>query len=478
MAGDAVPDPDIVRKRFLRLPVPHRLDAEHEVAAPYVPDDGEIAEGLQALFEVGTGRANTTAEVLAFHEVDVCDGDRAGDSVAGVGESVGQQRPVGTARDGVEHRVGDQRRGQRHVARRNALGRHDHVRHHVEPILAGEEVAQAAECGHDFVRDVKDVVRFADLLHAPVIADGGDQHATGPHDGLGEEAGDVVRPELGNLAFELVDEEIAVGRLVVDSIRHPVAVGFRHVVHQTFWKLEAGLVARLARQRGGEVRAAVVGVPARDDETLRRLADGAVIEVRDPHRGVVGDRAAGAVEDVVQIAGRQLRELRRQLGRRRIADVGEVRIVREHAELPGRGIDQLLPAEADVGEPQAADPVDELLALGVPDVAAFPAHHDGGAAAGPLGEIRPWVDAVIEIGLPEGLRIVVPEGLHRFLPGGQAGTRVALHHFGLEWARRPACTTIRAHSTRSLAEVRPGHETDDRRLMQGGCRPSESLDAG
>ena len=136
---------------------------------------------------------------------------------------------------------------------------------------------------------------------------------------------------------------------------------------------------------------------------------------------------------------------------RRIPDIGEVRILREQAELPGCRIDQLLPAESDVGEPQSADSVDELLALGVPDVGAFAPHHDGGTSSRPVGEVRPWMNAVIEIGLPQGLGIVVPEHSFHLLPRASRRGQIAAHR---RCAHSPARNTP-AESSHAMHGTRP-----------------------
>ena len=238
---------------------------------------------------------------------------------------------------------------------------------------------------------------LAHLLHPPVVAFGSDQHAAGAHDRLGEEARDVVRPELRDRAFEIRNQVVAIGRLVADAIRHPIAVGVRDMMDQALGKLETRLVSGLAGQRRGQKRAAVIGVSPRDDQPLRRLADGVEIVVGDPHGGVVGGGAAGAVEGVIEVSRSQLGEFGGQLRCRRIRQVGEVGVLRQGAELPRCRIDQLLAAVAHVGEPQAADAIDEPVPAGVPHVRSVAADHGSRSRSGPVGKVGPGMDAVLQV---------------------------------------------------------------------------------
>ena len=69
--------------------------AERRVVTVDVPATEQLRGQMRA----------AAAEVFTFHDADVRDGDRARHGMAGVGESVGQQRTVGTSRDGVEDPV-------------------------------------------------------------------------------------------------------------------------------------------------------------------------------------------------------------------------------------------------------------------------------------------------------------------------------------------------------------------------------------
>ena len=159
----------------------------------------------------------------------------------------------------------------------------------------------------------------------------------------------------------------------------------------------------------------MIGISAGDEDALGRLAQVVEVIMRDARRRFVGGRPAGAVEDVVQVARGQLGEPGGEFRGRRVAEVGEVGVLGQGAELIRRRLDQLPAAEADVGEPQPADAVDEPVPLGVPYVRSLAAHHDGGTAPGPLGEVRPRMDAVIEIGLVKAPGVVVLQCWHLFL---------------------------------------------------------------
>jgi len=130
--------------------------------------------------------------------------------------------------------------------------------------------------------------------------------------------------------------------------------------------------------------------------------------VDQPHRRLVRGRAAAAERDVVQVLGREARELRGQLRRERVRRVDEGVVERESARLVGHRLRDLLAAVADVDAPQPADAVEVALAVGVGDVGAFAPGDDEGFAQFLARTVVPGVDVVVAI-LPEEIAGVVVE---------------------------------------------------------------------
>ncbi len=139
---------------------------------------------------------------------------------------------------------------------------------------------------------------------------------------------------------------------------------------------------RIERRRHGdrEMGRTVIGADAAQDLLLVRPPETVVVVVQHPHRAVVGDRSRIAEIDLVQVAGRQACDLFRKGGGRRVGEIVEGRIKVQLVELLGDRVDDFLAPVARVHAPQAADAVDQLVALAVADHGAVGADDHGARA--------------------------------------------------------------------------------------------------
>jgi hypothetical protein len=84
-------------------------------------------------------------------------------------------------------------RRQRDIARVDALGDDEDVRHDV-PVLAGEPFAGAAEAGDHLVADEENSVAVADLADRLEVAIGGNDDPVRPDDGFEDDRCNLVGP--------------------------------------------------------------------------------------------------------------------------------------------------------------------------------------------------------------------------------------------------------------------------------------------
>ena len=201
----------------------------------------------------------------------------------------------------------------------------------------------------------------ADLAQALHVAVGRDEDPVRADDGLHDDRGDGLRA--------LVHQDV-LGRLqdLADRIR--VLLSPAVEIRDADDARDAGLggpAPRIAGQRDGPGGAAVVGA----------VADGDLVAAgehpRDLDRVLVRLGAAVREEERVDVAGRELGELRSEPGARL---GGHERVgVGERGGLLGDGLDDALVAVADVRAHQLAVEVEVALALGCPEPAALGARH-------------------------------------------------------------------------------------------------------
>ena len=122
-------------------------------------------------------------------------------------------------------------------------------------------------------------------------------------------------------------------------------------MHQIRGQIKTLVVELYPGHRHREVSAAVVGIGARDDFLFGFFTQSIEVVMNDTDRGVVGHRATGSEENMVQGGGGQLGELRGKLRRRRGGEMAEGRVIRHPPGLVGDGLRHFVVAVADIDTP-------------------------------------------------------------------------------------------------------------------------------
>ena len=285
--------------------------------------------------------------------------------------------------------------------------------HDVEHRLRREHVAEPAEAGHHFVGHVEHAVFAAHLPGAALIARRRHDHAAGGQQRLRHEAGDGLRTQLEDLVLEIGDALVA--ELLDAHARRPaVRIGRGQMMHDVGGEAHVGLVARLAGDGGGQVRAAVIGVGARDDVAPGLLAQEVEIEMDEADRRIDRGRAAGGEEHAVEVARRVFRDAVREFDRRLGRVLGEGRVVAHALGLRRHRVGDLVAAIADIDAPHAAHAVDHALAFDVIDMHALGAVDDQRLLRADGAEVGPGMDEMpaVEILQPLDPHVVVEVGEH------------------------------------------------------------------
>src|SRR5690606_30925154 len=97
-----------------------------------------------------------------------------------------------------------------------------------------------------------------------------------------------------------------------------------------------------------------------------------------------GFRSRAREEHAVELRLRDLAQEARELDRRRMRALEKVVVVREDAELPRRGLDELFAAVAHVHAPEAGHAVQDAVAVDVVDVDAVRTRDDATLFPGQL----------------------------------------------------------------------------------------------
>ncbi len=288
--------------------------------------------------------------------------------------AVGQPAVEHLRVEGLGDVVAHGHRAEREVAGGEPLGHRQQVGHDA-PVIDGEPAAGPPEAGHDLVGDHEDPVPVADLAHALQVAVGRDQDPVRADDRLQEDGRDRVRPLVLDDVLEALQ---ALGHRPRVPLPPAVRVGVAdHAVDRGL----VGPAPRVAGQGVGPERRTVVAAVAGQD--LRPAG-----EVAGELDGVLDRlRAAEREEDLVQVAGQDLRQLRAEAG----PDLGhEGRLdVLELRRLGADGVDDAAVAVADVDRHELAVEVEDPAPLGRVQVDALRAvdrHGVHGALDGPAEE--------------------------------------------------------------------------------------------
>ena len=292
----------------------------------------------------------------------------------------------------VEERLHDAVGGDdcadRGIRRREPLRAGDHVGLDVV-VLGAEPGAEAAEAGDHLVGAEQDSVLVADLAHALPVARRRRERAAGILHRLHQDHRHRLGPRLLDRRVEVLEQER--GELLLGLVLRPVvAVGVAHVDHVRHERLERRANRRDAVDREGAHRRAVVG-DATADGLPAPLAARRVVLARELPRRLDRLRSAGDEEHAVEVPGRQLRDLVRELDRARMR-IRPVRVEGELAHLLERGLAHLLAVRvADLDGEEPGQRVEVALAVRVLEVAAVSAHDDRRLLAAHAREVQPEV---------------------------------------------------------------------------------------
>ena len=219
------------------------------------------------------------------------------DRVAAVGQAAVEHLRLEVLGDGGAHRDG----AQRQVRAGQALGHRHEVRRDA-PFVDGEPVAGPAEAGHDLVGDHEDAVPVADLADAGDVAVGRDEDAVRADDRLEEDGGDGPGALVADDVLEALE-----GLADRPRLRLAPAMGVRVADDADDARL-VGPAARIAGQRHGPQRGAVVRAVASQDLVLAAVVAGELDGVLDR----LG--ATEREEHLVHVARQDLGELGTRAG--------------------------------------------------------------------------------------------------------------------------------------------------------------------
>ena len=261
-------------------------------------------------------------------------------------------------------------------------------------------MAETAERADDLVRDEEHAVLVTDLADPWEIALRRDETTTRVLDRLEENCSDGLGPFEEDAVFDALDEPIA-ERSVVLAERMPVPVGARYVrgpgCERFEWRADRRDTGDGERAEGG----AVVRRLSRDDLVPLALALGAEVLARQLPGRLDGFTPAGGEEHPVQIAGCQRGELGREFDRGGVAVAPDREVLERLGLFRGR-LGEVMTTVAKLHSEQAAQRVQVLAFVRVPEVAAFAAHHDRnllGLVGAEPSEVHPEMAAglVVEI---------------------------------------------------------------------------------
>jgi hypothetical protein len=336
-------------------------------------------------------------DLVALIDLDGLERNGAADGVRRVGVAMAELPELAAL---LEHRLveivldGDGAHGEVSgsdgLGHRNGMGRHAHG-------LRAEPIAGAAEAADHLIRNVANVVFGEHGVDLGVIVRGRNNHAPCPHDRLGDEGGNRIRP----LALDHIVEVLghAGGELLLALARQRVAVVMRAGGMQDIGdrQVEVGLHIGQAGERARGDGYAVIAAQPRDDLLLLRLGSRIVVVPSELHLHVVGFGARGTKQDLGSANRHDLLELLGKLDRHVVGLAAEDMSVGQPAHLARRGLDQLLIDVAECCAPQAGHALDIAPALVIVDVDALGLFEDRRPHFAMLGEIGVGMDHRLDI---------------------------------------------------------------------------------
>ena len=356
--------------------VAHRLQRPHEAHAAIFPDIGVLGQLPQPVLETRRQVDDVLRQPLVHHHVDGLQRDGAAHRMPRGGEAV---RKLLDLVDGGLQAVGQlgaqDHRAHREQPRRQVLGADDRVGHEIIGDRA-PGVARPPEAADDLIRDHRDAVLFQHRQDRLEIALGGRNDPARALNGFRKEARDGV----GALALDRLVQlaRQAGGELGLGLSGLAIAPVMRAgQVDEARQRQAEDLVVRLARHAGRDRRHAVIGVPARQDLALLRVAFRGVHEPQHLDHGVVRLGARIGVEHLAAREGRDLDQLFRQHHRLVGHPAEKGVIARKAVVLRLGGLGQALVVEARDHVPQARIRIQITVAVHVNDVRplAMGQHH-------------------------------------------------------------------------------------------------------
>ncbi len=269
--------------------------------------------------------------------------------------------------------VVDDAGAEREIARRDRLGEAHDVGLHA-PGARSRPGAGAAEAGDDLVRDQQDVVLVEQRTELGPIGGGRHDDAAGPHHRLGDHGGDGI----GALELDLLLErgEAKVRQPLGIGLVEGIAIGKRRrsMKHARHQRLVGAAEIGIAVDRGATEMRAVIALLEGQELHAVGLALYLPILPRDAERALDRVRATGGEKRPAHALGRQeLDEPVAELDQRRVRRAAEGGVVGKLGELAGDRLLNGLARVAEIDVPQAADRVDDGVAVEVrhPHALAF-----------------------------------------------------------------------------------------------------------
>ena len=274
-------------------------------------------------------------------------------------------------------------------------------------------MSDPAESGHDLIGDEQDIVFVANFPDAGEIVFWRYVNPAGAHDRFGPEGRHGVLPELQYFLLKLLDQE-ACKFLFAHAVADAIGVRCRHVMNIVGLIFEIRIAVRFfAAQACRDIGRTVIGLFARDDMALFRLAAIALIILYQTISGIIGGRTAARKHDMTEIAGRQLGQFGRQFRRRHVCRIHK-RIEKRHfARLIGNCLYNLFASIADIDAPQPANAIQIALAIDIGDIGALGFVHNQRACLVEGFKMGPGMNEMLAILVPDILcEVVVKIGIH------------------------------------------------------------------
>jgi len=383
----------------------HQLEGAQQTDAPRFADHRIVAKRVKPFEEARADLIDMAQNVAPLVDFECAQAHRARDRVAAecVAMPEGADLAALAQHRLVDH-LRDQHRRKRRVGRGERLGDGNQIGLHAEGLRA-EHIAGAREPADDFIVDQQDVVFRQHRLNFFEIGGGRNQHAARAHHRLGDEGGDGVGVLALNHGVEIVRK--AGGEVLLALAILGVAVVMRAIGMQGEGqgKVEIAVNGGQAGQAAGRDSDTMIGLVARNDALLLRLAARIVVIPDELDLGVVGFRAGARKQHLGDRGGCDLLELLGERDARLVALARELVLVGQAAHLIQRGADQFVLVEPQRGAPQSRQSLDIGLAEGVINIDSLAA----------LKDQRP--------GLPHCIKVGVGMNERCDVAGGDVGNR-------------------------------------------------------